>query len=216
MEYDFLKWLGHASFMFKEKGLTVYIDPFKITDIQEHADIVFITHPHFDHFNEPDLKKIIDDKTHFVAPSEVAQKLHAKNVIVVKPGDKKEVLGIAFEVVAAYNNEGKTFHPKQSDWVGYIINANGKRIYHAGDTDFIKEMEGIEVDLALLPCGGHYVMDIDEAIKASKVIKAKHFAPMHYRALLGKEGSAALEEKFKAHIKNAIILPEVAEPAYSF
>ena len=191
MGYDFVKWLGHASFLLKDKELNIYIDPFKLSGASERADIIFITHPHFDHFNEPELEKIVDEKTHFIAPAEVAAKLVGKNVTIATAGKKGEVMGIEFEAIPAYNIEPERldFHPKSSGWVGYIIKVNGKRIYHPGDTDAIEEMRKIEVDLAFLPCGGKYVMDIEQAIKASKMIHAKHFAPMHYRALLGKDDS---------------------------
>ncbi|MDE1762485.1 MAG: MBL fold metallo-hydrolase [Candidatus Micrarchaeota archaeon] len=218
MEYDFLHWLGHASFKIKSEGIVAYIDPFRLKGKMEHADIVFITHPHFDHLHEESIGLIADGKTHFVSPADKEGKLRGRNVTIVRPGDSGEVLGIKFEAVHAYNThpDKLNFHPKGNSWVGYIITVNGKRIYHPGDTDFIAEMRGIDVDLALLPCGGKYVMDIDDAIKASKVIRAKHFAPMHYKAILGKDGSDALEKRFAEQIKNAILLKDEGEPAYSF
>lgn len=218
MEYDFIIWLGHAGFMIKAGGLNVFIDPFRLHDNSVKADIIFITHPHFDHMNPEGMAHITKPTTHFVAPSEVAKGINSKNVTVVAPGDKGSVMGIEFEATAAYNVDPEKlgFHKKSSGWVGYIITVHGKRIYHAGDTDFIEEMHKIDVDLALIPCGGKYVMDIDEAIKATRAIKAKAFAPMHYRALLGKEGSEKAEKKFLENVKGAIILKENGEPLYSF
>ncbi|MDE1855849.1 MAG: MBL fold metallo-hydrolase [Candidatus Micrarchaeota archaeon] len=217
MEYGFVRWLGHASFLIRTGDLNVFIDPFKLPDVVEKADMIFITHPHFDHMHEESIAKIETPKTHFVMPHEAATKLRRKNVTVVSPGDSGEVLGIKFEAVPAYNNkpEKMRFHQKTNGWVGYIITANGKRIYHPGDTDLIDEMGDIDVDLALLPCGGTYVMDIDDAIRATKVIRAEHFAMMHYKTVLGKEKSEEAEKKFKENVKNAVWF-EDENPIYSF
>lgn len=215
MEYSFLTWLGHASFLIKTKGLNIYIDPYKISKESEKADLIFITHPHRDHFSQGDIAEISNSKTRFVAPKGTS--INSENVAVVKPGDSGSELGISFEVIAAYNVDPlrANFHNKSNGWVGYVIEIEGKKIYHPGDTDLIEEMKGINVDLALIPCGGKYAMDIDEAIEATKIIRAKNFAPIHYKALVGKEGSDKLEKKFVENVKNAIILEE-KDPTYSF
>ena len=210
-----MKWFGHASFMLTSGKVKIFVDPFRIESAADRADVIFITHPHFDHMSEDDIEKVASENTTFVAPLEAAQKLSYKKIIAVMPGDRKSVLGIDFEVIRSYNI-GKEFHKKSSNWVGYIIIANGKRIYFPGDTDLTEEMKDLDVDLALLPCGGKFTMNIDDAIKASKVIRAKHFAPIHYKALLGVDGSRKLEERFRREVKNSIILEEVQEPYYSF
>ncbi|MDE1869484.1 MAG: MBL fold metallo-hydrolase [Candidatus Micrarchaeota archaeon] len=211
MEYDFLTWLGHASFMINANGLNIFIDPYRIGGISEKADIIFITHAHRDHFSEEDIAKIAKEGTKFVGPKEVIDRLGEG--IVVKPGSKGEVLGIRYEAVAAYNTDPEKleFHKKESAWVGFVVEANGKRIYHPGDTDRIDEMKKVHADLALLPCGGKYTMDIDEAILASRMIDAKSFAPMHYKSLLGEEKAKELEKKFLENVKNGIILKERRE-----
>jgi len=219
LDYSFLKWTGHAGFVFETSGLTVYIDPFKIGTVSDHADIVFISHSHFDHLYEADLKKIADEKTLFVAPKEAAEKLPFKNnIAIATPGKSGSVGGIAFEAVAAYNTEPARlqYHPKTAGMVGYVVEVERKRVYHAGDTDVIKEMDGVRADLALLPSGGTYTMDLDQALRAASIVKAKTYAPMHYRALLGLEGSKALEKRFTETIKDSIILTQVNEPLYAF
>jgi L-ascorbate metabolism protein UlaG (beta-lactamase superfamily) len=219
MEYDFLKWTGHAGFTFETKGLTVYVDPFRIGTVKGHADVVFISHSHFDHLNNDDLQKIANDETVFVAPEEAAQKLpFKKKITLAKIGKKGEVEGIKFEAIHAYNTEAarSNFHPKDAGMVGYVIEIEGKRVYHAGDTDITKEMESVTADLALLPSGGTYTMDVDQAIRATQVVKAKNFAPMHYKAILGLEGSNELEKRFSREVKDSLILREINEPLYSF
>ncbi|MGC8710324.1 MAG: MBL fold metallo-hydrolase [Candidatus Micrarchaeia archaeon] len=218
MEFDFVKWIGHASFMLESKDGIVYVDPFKLSGNFAAADIVFITHSHFDHLSTADIDKIAGKKTIVVAPSESRQKLPNYNVFAVEPGKEYEVNGIKFSTVPAYNikKERLGYHPRANNWVGYIIGIGGKRIYHAGDTDFVEEMKSIDCDLALLPIGGTYTMDIDEAIEASKGIKARFFAPMHYKALLGADASKKAEERFSASIDNSLIFREVQDPSYSF
>lgn len=218
MEYSFLQWLGHAGFRLEVKGKRVFIDPFRIGEMKEHADLIFITHSHFDHLNIDDIRKVADENTIFVAPEEAAPKLEYKKVVAVKPGERRTILGIEFETVDAYNTDKEKlkFHPHENRWVGYVINVEGKRVYHAGDTDLTEEMKGVKADLALIPVGGTYTMDIEEGLAATKSIKARNFAPMHYKALLGKEGSEKLEKRFEESVDNSIIMEEKFEPFYSF
>jgi L-ascorbate metabolism protein UlaG (beta-lactamase superfamily) len=218
MEYDFVKWLGHAGFELQDADLKIFIDPFRIKDINEKADLIFITHSHMDHLSIDDINKIATQKTSFIAPQEARGKLDFKNVRFVNPGETGEILGVKFETHAAYNTDAAklAFHPAANKWVGYVIEVSGKRIYHSGDADIIDEMKNIKSDLALIPAGGTYTMDAQEAINATKIIDAKNFAPMHYKALLGKEKSKGFEENFKQKVKNSIIMQEIFEPFYSF
>jgi len=212
-----LKWIGHAAFIV-EGEKRIYIDPYKLSRSFGDADIIFLTHSHFDHLSLDDIKKVATNKTVIVAPSEAKSKLASFNTFLVEPMKSYSVAGIGFETVSAYNVEKErlNFHPRQNNWVGYIINVNGKRVYHAGDTDNIAEMKSVKCDLALLPIGGTYTMSVEEAIEATKSINARYFAPMHYKAILGKEGSRLAEEKFKKEVKNNILFKEVQEPSYSF
>ncbi|MDE1854830.1 MAG: MBL fold metallo-hydrolase [Candidatus Micrarchaeota archaeon] len=215
MDTSFLKWIEHAGFLLEIGGKKVYIDPFRIRGKLPKADIVFITHTHFDHLNEEALGKISDSRTRFVAPRETAGKLSGRNVLEVEPNRDYEIEGIKFHTVPAYNTD-KEFHPKVNGWVGYIIDADGTKVYHPGDTDETEELKKVRADIALLPIGGHYVMNVEEAIDAAGHIKAKLFIPMHYRALLGPEGSKKAEEEFRKRVKNSLILDQVQEPYYSF
>lgn len=217
MAYEFIKWLGHASFVFEENGRTVYIDPFKLKAEPKKADIIFITHQHFDHLNMDDIKRIATRSTKIFVPEDSVGKLKGYNAAGVVPDEEFTVDGMGVRTVPAYNvvKERLDKHPRENRWVGYIITTNGKRVYHAGDTDNIPEMSGIDVDLALLPMGGTYVMDVEDAIRASGKIKAAHIAPIHYRMLLGERGSAEAEKKFLQRVKNGIILEE-ENPLYGF
>ncbi len=174
---DNIFWLGHDSFRLKGEKV-VYVDPWKLATGAEKADVILVTHDHYDHFSKDDITKISKADTVVVAPQPVAQKFDGK-ITVVKPGDKMTVNGVNVEVVPAYN-PNKKFHPKASGYVGYIIMLNSKRIYHTGDADLIPEMANIKCDIALLPVSGTYVMTAVEAAEAANTLKPSLAIPMHY------------------------------------
>lgn len=196
--------LNHAAFKIKGGGKVIYFDPFKIPvgDI-EKADIVFVSHEHFDHCSPEDLKKIIGAETVVVAISACKDNLsglNVKEIRYVKPGDILEIQGIKIAVMPAYNinkfrSPGVPFHPKEDGKVGFIIEIDGVRIYHAGDTDGIPEMGNLRnIDVALLPISGIYVMTVEEAVAAAEVIKPKLVVPMHYGDIVGTSEDA---QRFK-------------------
>lgn len=195
-----IEWLGHSAVRITS-GKTIYIDPFEIQGGPK-ADIILITHSHYDHCSIADLKKVSVGSTVIVATpdcsSNLAGKVEAKEVILVEPGKKIEVAGVKIEAVPAYNI-GKAFHKKSEGWVGYIISVGGIKIYHAGDTDRIPEMSGIRgIDVAFLPIGGTYTMDAAEAAEAASAINPKLVVPVHYGSIVGDKADA---EKFKALCK---------------
>jgi L-ascorbate metabolism protein UlaG (beta-lactamase superfamily) len=217
---DILFWVGHACFYVKANGVNIFIDPFRVpTQIKEKADLILITHAHMDHCSKDDIQKIIKKDTVTISSQGCLEEKGYKDVITSKPGFKYDFRGIGIEAIPAYNNisDRLNYHPKANNWVGYILDVNSTRIYHAGDTDFIKEMKDLKgINAALLPMGGTYTMNVDEAIDAGKAIDATSTIPMHYKNLLGREGSVVAEEKFKHGLKNALVMKEVVEPTYSF
>ncbi|MBI4698444.1 MAG: MBL fold metallo-hydrolase [Nitrospirae bacterium] len=193
-----IRWLGHDTFKITGEKV-IYTDPYKIRK-KDTADIVFITHGHYDHCSPEDVKKIQGDKTIIVAPPDCAQKLSG-NIRKIKPGDKITVDGIKIEAVPSYNTN-KQFHPKDKNWVGYIFTVNGQKIYLAGDTDYIPEMKTFtNIDIAFLPVSGTYVMSAEEAVIAALDIKPKTAIPMHYGTILG---SARDAKKFSNRLKGKI------------
>ncbi|MDP8233300.1 MAG: MBL fold metallo-hydrolase [Candidatus Saelkia tenebricola] len=176
---DAIDWLGHASFRIEYDGKVIYIDPWEISDLSKSADIIFITHSHFDHFSPSDLLKITTQKTHLIAPDGCLGIPEVAQLIIVRPGDEKDVLGVKFKSVEAYNINGQ-FHPRSNAWVGYVIELGETTLYHSGDTDLIPEMDNLNVDIALLPITPPYTMSAQEAAEAAKRINAKVVIPMHY------------------------------------
>lgn len=196
-----IHWLGHDVFRFEGDGLVLYTDPFTLTGGEPAADLILITHDHGDHCSPDDVAKIQDEDTVIVTIAACAEKLSG-NIQVVAPGDQVEVMGIPIEAVPAYNidkfrSEGVPYHPQESGHVGFIFTMGGQRIYHAGDTDLIPEMGSLDVDIALLPVSGKYVMTADEAVQAAEVIKPHLMAiPMHVGRMVGALSDA---EYFKAN-----------------
>jgi len=182
-----ITWLGHDGFLIKGDGKTIAIDPFQVKD-SEPADIILVTHEHYDHCSPEDIQKLQKASTVIVTEASSAAKLSG-DVRVVQPGDKLTVEGIQIEVVPSYNTN-KSFHPKQNGWLGFIVTVEGVRLYHAGDTDLIPEMVSFDVDVALLPVSGTYVMTAEEAVEAAKMIKPKLAIPMHYDAIVGSSDDA--------------------------
>jgi L-ascorbate metabolism protein UlaG (beta-lactamase superfamily) len=198
-----IHWLGHDTFKIVGEKV-IYTDPFKIKK-KDKADIILITHEHYDHCSPEDVKLIQGAKTVIVTTSDCAKKLAGK-IKIVKPGDKINIEGLELEAVPSYNTN-KQFHTKDKGWVGYIFTVKGKRIYLAGDTDYIPEMKNFKVDIAFLPVSGIYVMTAEEAIKAAFDIKPTIAIPMHYGSIVGSKGDA---KRFADGLKGKIevVIPQ--------
>lgn len=185
--------LFHSSIKIN-KGKKIYIDPFKIEEEYNDADIVFITHDHYDHYSEEDIDNVINKDTTIVVPEELLTKLLKKgisrdSIITVEPNENYIVQGIKFETVPAYN-VNKKFHPKENNWVGYIIEINNIKYYVAGDTDITEENRKIKCDVAFVPVGGTYTMDYKEAAQLVNEIKPKIAVPIHYGSIVGTKQDA--------------------------
>lgn len=194
MQYKNLKieWLGHAGFLIRNNK-TIYIDPFKI-DTEEKADIILITHGHYDHCSIEDIQKIVKDKTIIVIPADCQSKINKLpqdiDVHIISPGEVISINGIKVFAYPSYNID-KEFHPKEEGWNSYVLDVSSVKIYHAGDTDLIPEMSHLEsIDIAMLPVGGKFTMDAEEAARAASIIKPQITIPMHYGSIVGSRDDA--------------------------
>jgi len=200
-----VKWKGHAGVFISSNGKNIYIDPYKLENVsEEKADIILLTHSHYDHCSVEDLRKVSKDGTVIVCPADCQSKLTRINneidIQIANYGEEKEIQGIAIKPFPAYNPD-KDFHGKEEGWCGYIIRMGEKVIYHAGDTDIIPEMSELEnynIDLAFLPIGGTYTMNADEASRAVVLIRPKLAIPIHYGEVIGSEEDA---ERFVQLVK---------------
>ncbi len=185
-----ISWLGHSGFRITDvlENRVIYVDPFQIKDGAK-ADAVLITHSHYDHCSIGDLNKICTPKTVIIAPPDCQSKFQGKidmrDSRIMAPGKSLLMGNINIETIPAYNTD-KEFHPKDNEWVGYVIDMNSKRIYHAGDTDATIELADLnKIDVALVPVSGKYVMTAEEAAHAVNKLEPKLAIPMHFGAIVG-------------------------------
>ena len=184
-----MRWLGHDTFRIEAGGAVIYTDPFQLGGGLPKADLILVTHTHYDHYSPEDIDRIIKPDTVIVSPADCEGR-YGGSVRVVSPGDRLTERGVDIEVVRAYNTD-KLFHPEGNGWVGYIFTVEGTRIYLAGDTDRIPEMKGYRCDIALLPVSGTYTMTAEEAAEAATDIMPGIAVPMHYASIVGTEDDAA-------------------------
>ncbi len=185
-----IKVFTQSSIQIKDEDKMIYIDPFQMKEAPHNADYILITHDHYDHFSPEDIEKTVGKDTILIIPEKMKDKAHkvsdiVKQIVTVKPSIYCEVKGLELETVPAYNIS-KPFHPKNAEWVGYIININGKRIYISGDTDATKEAKAVKCDIALIPIGGTYTMDAKKAAELINTICPDIAIPTHYGSIVGK------------------------------
>ena len=193
----YFEFLNHACIRFDFGGTIIYTDPFNLTESRNDADIILITHSHFDHYSIEDIAKVIKEDTIVVLPEKVDGKELLQfgdkvSTLKVLPSDLYNVKNIKFETIPAYN-VNKAFHKKEFGWVGYILEYDGIKFYVAGDTDITAENRKVKCDVAFVPVGGTYTMDYKEAAELVNEIKPKIAVPIHYGKVVGSEKDA---EKF--------------------
>ncbi len=182
----------------------IYFDPYLIKEETHDADFIFITHDHYDHFDLDSITKVCNEKTTIILPDSMAVKvlfkLNRNNVRGVNPNEEYTIDGIHFRTIPSYNVD-KKFHPKESKWVGYLVDIEEQVIYVAGDTDITPENQQVKCDVAFIPIGGTYTMDYIEAAALVNMIKPRLVIPIHYKTIVGSDEDAT---KFKEHLNSDI------------
>ena len=205
-----IKVLCHSSIKF-EKGQIIYFDPYNINENYNDADVIFITHSHYDHFSEEDILKVKKETTKIVVPEDLYDRslelgFTENNILVVTPNMEYEVSNIKFKTIPAYNIN-KNFHPKANNWVGYLITLDNVVYYIAGDTDITEENKKIKCDVAFVPIGGTYTMTAKEAASLVNEIKPKVVVPIHYGLIVGtKEDAEIFKESLNKNIECEILI----------
>jgi L-ascorbate metabolism protein UlaG (beta-lactamase superfamily) len=172
-----ITWFRRSSVRIRRGGLEIHVDPLGLTE-GSRADMVLLTHPHYDNFSEDDIARVRTPQTVLVAPASM-KKLLADADHFMRPGDMVQLGRFDILAVPAYN-VGKKFHTPEHGWLGYVFTLDGVTYYHAGDTDFLPAMHGIRCDVAFLPCGGHYTMGVEDAAKAGEACGAQVIVPIHW------------------------------------
>jgi len=206
-----IHWLGHDSFRL-DGTVTVYLDPWKSPAGQPPAGVILITHDHFDHLSLPDIAALAGPDTVVVGPASVTVQVRGPVTVTMAAGDTAEANGVTVTAVPAYNLDkfrepGHPYHPREAGGLGYVVDLDGVRYYHAGDTDAVPEMAGVHCDVALLPVGGTFTMTAEEAAGACDLIDAAAAVPMHYGEVVGDVRDA---ERFRdrCRIPVTILSPE--------
>ena len=177
--------LGHASIKIDK----IYFDPFQLSQNYNDAEYIFITHSHYDHFSEEDILKVKSDNTIIIITNDLYEKtfslgFSADKIIVVEPNKTYNINGLEFTTIPAYNIN-KPFHPKENNWVGYVLKYNDKNYYIPGDTDITEENKKVKCDIAFIPVGGTYTTDYKEGAELANIIKPKVAIPIHYGSIVG-------------------------------
>lgn len=203
--------LGHSTIKFNKMGKIIYVDPYNIKEDKHDADIIFVTHSHYDHYSEEDITKIKRDDTRIVVTSDLANNVidfgfMSNDVTIVLPNNKYEVDDIKFSTVNSYNIN-KQFHPKENNWVGYIIELDGIKYYIAGDTDINEDNQKVKCDVAFVPVGGTYTTTAQEAAEFVNIIKPKVAVPIHYGTIVGsKEDADIFRDNVEENIEVKIMM----------
>ena len=179
----------------------IYVDPFEIKNNKKDARIIFITHSHYDHFSVKDIDKIVNNSTVFVCTEDVKlelEKLYKNKIVVASVNESYVVDDVKFTTFPSYN-EGKPFHPRSNNWVGYVIEVNGVKYAIIGDSDKTSEVMTIKCDVLFVPIGGTYTMNAKEASELVNVIKPKLVIPVHYNGIVGNKDN---EKEFLDNIKD--------------
>ncbi|MBQ7105602.1 MAG: MBL fold metallo-hydrolase [Bacilli bacterium] len=191
--------LGHNAIKFSKNNKVIYVDPYKIKDNYNDADIIFITHNHYDHFSKEDILKVKKDSTKIVITEDLYSdtlELGFKDLDIMKviPNNNYSFADINFSTIRSYNTN-KEFHPKENNWVGYKFLFDNYTYYVVGDSDITEESKLVKCDVLFIPIGGVYTTDYKEAAELTNIINPKVVVPVHYGVIVGEKEYASMFKK---------------------
>ena len=212
-----ISYLGHSGFIINNEK-KIAIDPYNVSENVEKADLILITHSHYDHCSIKDIQKLAKKGTIIVVPADAQSKITRIEDVemqIIEIGDELEFGDVKVSAVPAYN-VGKEFHPRSEGWMGYLVKMGSVIIYHAGDTDKIPEMQKLSgygkqgnEFVALLPVSGKFVMSAEEAAEAAVLINPTVAIPMHFGA--GVAGTIEDAQKFVRLCHESGLRAEIVE-----
>lgn len=194
-----IRLITHTAIRMEVCGKVLYLDPYQLKEDPHDADLVLITHEHYDHYSPEDLGKVAEDKTQYVFPESMREKIAEERtdlqgrVHYLRPGQMINWEGIQITGIWAYTI-GKDFHPREEGWLGYLIDDQKQKVYVAGDTDATAEAKAVVCDIALIPCGGRYTSDPEQAAELANAIAPDIVIPSHYGSVIG---DASCAERFE-------------------
>lgn len=197
----------HASIRIEKEGKVIYFDPYRITEALNDADYIFITHSHYDHYSESDIKKVMNENTKFIVTSDLENKvkmLGAKDITVALPDNEYKVGDLTFKAVPSYNTN-KTYHKREYNWVGYNVLIDGSKYFIVGDSDVTEDIKSVKCDVIFVPVGGTYTMTDQEAAKFVNEIKPKYAVPIHYGVVGSRENAVNFIKMLDDSIKGIIL-----------
>ncbi len=195
---------AHSSIRIADK-LILYVDPFLMTEARHDADLILFTHPHYDHFSPEDYRRAAKPDTIYVCPLSMKQKALEAGILpaqlrTLEAEENLGILGIEIEGVPAYNTD-KPNHPKENGWLGYLLEIGPHMVYIAGDTDATPEAEAVSCDIAMIPVGGTYTMNAEQAAALVNTIRPHTAIPIHYGSIVGSLDDA---RNFVRHLERGI------------
>jgi L-ascorbate metabolism protein UlaG (beta-lactamase superfamily) len=168
-----IEWLGHASFRIMGAPL-IYIDPWRITRPDHSADVILISHDHFDHCSPADVEKVRGAQSVIITNRPTAT--HFEGATIARPWQVFNVGRASIRTVPAYNDQ----HPPSFECLGFVISLDHYDLYYVGDSGVIPEMEKLHPDIVIVPIGGSHSMTINDAVKAVRQLRPRYVIPSHW------------------------------------
>lgn len=203
---DNIKWLGHGSF-FIQGPPYIYLDPWRVVRTTFDADIILVSHDHYDHCSIADIEKLRGKETVIIGNERVAEKIESTTII--RPWQSMTFDRISIKAIPAYAPDGVQ-HQEINGGLGFIISMNYYDIYYAGDTKLIPEMERISPDIVILPIDNRDTLSVQEAVEVVELLSPRWVIPSNWGSI-GEGASIVDANEFKKQVggRATVIIPSL-------